>query len=364
MRHEVIDLAALNRLPVAERRGRLLRLRGRPAVAGARVAASGGWSTSSAWSRSTAAQPQFRAFWAHDRRRGEAGPHRLRRPRLRSPRAVARPARLPLRTLRAGSPAADGGTARGLRGRGRPAAASAGLRRPLRRRQGRRSGSRSAPTRSRSSSRSTCRRARGRSKAAPRASSSTTSSQPPRSRGASTRPARSCRRSPTTTSDDCVSTLLLRNWLLDRCLEHGGSPAGPAEVDAVVDVRRQRQAAGRARPRGGSALAGRRAFLRRSGPTSSAPRPSSRLPCSTTPARTSRSGRSTSSGCACRSRTGDGPRASSSSTRPRSSMTGLSSPRGTTHVGCSGSRGGNRGRPPPRRVPRRLRRTRPGRLSR
>jgi predicted RecB family nuclease len=45
--------------------------------------------------------------------------------------------------------------------------------------------------------------------------------------------------------DDCVSTLLLRNWLVDRCLEHGGSPAGPAEIEPVapVDVSAKRRAA-------------------------------------------------------------------------------------------------------------------------
>ena len=34
-------------------------------------------------------------------------------------------------------------------------------------------------------------------------------------------------------TDDCVSTMLLRNWLIERCLEHGGSPAGAAEDDPV-----------------------------------------------------------------------------------------------------------------------------------
>ena len=67
-------------------------------------------------------------------RRRAAGPHRLRRLARRASPAVARPARLPLRPLRDRGPAPAVGPPRGVRGRGRPAAARRGLRRPLRRR--------------------------------------------------------------------------------------------------------------------------------------------------------------------------------------------------------------------------------------
>ena len=76
----------------------------------------------------------FRTFWAHDREAERQALIDFVAWLDCAPPAVARPARLPLRALRDGGPAPAGRPPRRLRGRGRPAAARRGVRRPLRRR--------------------------------------------------------------------------------------------------------------------------------------------------------------------------------------------------------------------------------------
>ena len=126
-RHPAPDAAA-------QRRRRLLRLRGRPAVVRARARAPGGWSTSSASSRSTPAQ-RGSAPSGPTTARPSGRPSSTSSTWLNARRAaLARPARLPLRRLRDRGPAPARGPPRRLRGRGRPAAARRRLRRPLRRR--------------------------------------------------------------------------------------------------------------------------------------------------------------------------------------------------------------------------------------